>query len=69
MSEKPSPKSLSSNFMNAALAVFVGSIALYLAFQVLRSVVAPIIVTVVLAIAFMALRAWRRHVSSSTDEW
>ena len=68
MSEKPTPKSIPSSFMNAALAVLVGSIALYLAIQLLEYIAVPLAVLGCLAIAALAF-VWRRRSRGPSDGW
>lgn len=69
MSDKPSPKSASSSFMNAALAVFAGSVALYLAIQVLRSIAVPLVMLGGGVIVIAAMRVWRRRGGGAADDW
>jgi len=52
MSDKPSPKTIPSSFLSAAVSILFGSIALYLAIQLLRSIAGPLII---LGVAFIAL--------------
>lgn len=60
MSDKPSPKSMSSAFLSAALAVLVGSIAVYLTVQLLRSIAVPLVIIGTLLLAIWVLRQLRR---------
>ena len=60
MSDKPTPKSLSSNYLNAALAILVGSIAMYLTVQLLRSIAVPLIIASAVLIIVWTLRTLRR---------
>lgn len=60
MSDKPSPKSMSSNFMSAALAVLVGSIAVYLTVELLRSIAVPLVIIGVLMLTVWTIRQLRR---------
>jgi Flp pilus assembly protein TadB len=60
VSDKPTPRSLSSNYLNAALAILVGSIAVYLTVQLLRSIAVPLIVASVVLTAVWTLRTLRR---------
>jgi hypothetical protein len=69
MSDKPSPKSISSSFMNAALAVFVGSIALYLAIQLLRSIAVPLVMLGCMVIVIVAISVWRKRIGGASDDW
>ena len=60
---------MTSIFMNAALTVFVGSIALYLAIGLLKRIAVPLAVIggVILAVALVT--AWRRRGGGISDDW
>ncbi len=60
MSDEPSPKSMSSSFLSAALAVLVGSIAVYLTVELLRSIAVPLVIVGVLMLSVWAMRQLRR---------
>jgi hypothetical protein len=63
MSDKPSPKNLPSNFVGVAFSVLIGSIALYLAVQLLRAIAVPLIVgSIVIGVVWLLwmLRRLRR---------
>ena len=68
MSDKPSPKSMSSSFMNAALAVLVGSIALYLAIELLRHIAVPLVILGCTVIAALVFAAWRKRSGGHSDD-
>jgi len=65
MSDKPSPKAFSSTFMNAALAVLVGSIALYLSVELIIRIAAPLAISCLIALTVWLVWTWRRRPPSS----
>lgn len=69
MSDKPSPKSMSWSFMSAALAVLVGSIALYMAIQVLKHIAVPLVILGCTVIAPLVFAAWRKRSGGHSDDW
>ncbi len=69
MSDKPSPKSMSSSFMNAALAVLVGGIALYLAIELLKHIAVPLIILGCTVLAALVSMAWRKRSGGPSDDW
>jgi len=72
MSDKPTPAAPPSRFLSAALSIFVGSIALYLSMQVLRSMLAVFVavgLVIFAAFACLALLRLRRRRYESGGPW
>lgn len=69
MSDKSSPKSIPSSFMNAAIAVLVGSIALYTAIQLLKHIAVPLVILGCMVIGVLLFAAWRKRTGNQSDDW
>jgi hypothetical protein len=69
VSDKPSQKSLSSSFRSTAMALLVGSIALYLAVRLLESIALPLAVLTSVVLGVVILVVWLRRSGGSQGGW
>jgi uncharacterized BrkB/YihY/UPF0761 family membrane protein len=66
MSDKPAPTKWPSAFLGACLSILFGSIALYLAVQLIERIAVALVIGGLVAVAGWLVWWWHRH---PTSEW
>ncbi len=65
MADAPKPTSWPSSFMAACVSILIGTIALYLAVQLIKSIAVVLVISTLIVVTGWLVWTWRRRPPSS----